>query len=1094
MAKPDGKITFSTEIDNSGLAKQVAEAEKKVKSLESQIAKLNKEQANNARAQTSAQNALTKAQQEQAAAEERMQKATEAALDAKLRLQKAQETLNRLQNEKARQDSVASGTSGSVDPAEFLNNYKTADEWKKEIGEAARTVSDLEKELKSAEASANKVGEAFLNAQAKTEEAEAALRNASNAAGQTAKNIDAANAELSAAKEDAGNLEKELEGARDAAKGMKKPIDAVDKQFQRLGKRLTRMVATVLVFNVLRRSLRSLADYYGEALKGNEEITAQLAELEGAFYTAFQPVYEYALPLIKEVLKGLTGVLQVAGALTSALFGKSYEQMQKNAKALNEQATATDKLGASAKNASKYLAGFDDLNVLTAQEETETVDIVPKFDTDMDAFGADAEQWQEKLQPVAEIVKNVAGALESISTGLLPIIGTIIAGKLFAGIKNTWSKIKSLKILGSLKNAEGGVSAIGVAASAAAAAFEFSTVKDSVKDLALGCDNAAGKVAAIGVAAAVAGKVMYTAFGPVGIVFAAVTALAGAIAGVQSANEEMMKSFTDAEFYSGTGTKISDLGKAFEDTANKIALPFKTLSSAASEISGSKTELDTVAQSIGGILATFSQNYDPTEDEVKKLKELFYELRDAAKETMGKTYDYLYNAVTGALGVALADAGSSSAEILSILHTLRGDATGELEKLYDEIEQELADLEGGLTGAELELTLGTLQGHLEKVAELSGATLEFDVSGTFDSMLRDLESIDWEDEDKTKAFFDSVTKAYSDAATSIEQSTDEMYSAMNDAARQMKALGYDQSTIDSFVSTMTTAIDARGENAKKELSNKLVQLYDAAQKDALKKLPDIESAADVGYDETSLWHQLFTSRADHVRDALETYVQGTLTDLTDEMKKSLDGLGIDGSVWASDAASSILDSAFFWDGAYLYPEGKSLEDLINEAIAENAPDSMAAIENTLNAGLEQVGKSGAEAAEEAGEKIAAGLNKGLASGGRGITVSMNFTASTMPNLKIPALAEGRVLPANHPFLAMVGDQKHGTNVEAPLSTIQEAVALTMEDNTNGMMAGFEALQAELQQLRAVVEGIEVGDSTIGKAANRYNQKMAVIRG
>lgn len=39
----------------------------------------------------------------------------------------------------------------------------------------------------------------------------------------------------------------------------------------------------------------------------------------------------------------------------------------------------------------------------------------------------------------------------------------------------------------------------------------------------------------------------------------------------------------------------------------------------------------------------------------------------------------------------------------------------------------------------------------------------------------------------------------------------------------------------------------------------------------------------------------------------------------------------------------------------------------------------------------------------------------------------------------PALARGAVLPPNKPFMAMVGDQKHGTNIEAPLSTIEKAV-------------------------------------------------------
>ncbi len=38
------------------------------------------------------------------------------------------------------------------------------------------------------------------------------------------------------------------------------------------------------------------------------------------------------------------------------------------------------------------------------------------------------------------------------------------------------------------------------------------------------------------------------------------------------------------------------------------------------------------------------------------------------------------------------------------------------------------------------------------------------------------------------------------------------------------------------------------------------------------------------------------------------------------------------------------------------------------------------------------------------------------------------------------LAHGAVLPANHPFLAMVGDQHSGTNVEAPLDTIKQALA------------------------------------------------------
>ena len=40
---------------------------------------------------------------------------------------------------------------------------------------------------------------------------------------------------------------------------------------------------------------------------------------------------------------------------------------------------------------------------------------------------------------------------------------------------------------------------------------------------------------------------------------------------------------------------------------------------------------------------------------------------------------------------------------------------------------------------------------------------------------------------------------------------------------------------------------------------------------------------------------------------------------------------------------------------------------------------------------------------------------------------------------IPQLAHGAVIPPNREFLAVLGDQKSGTNVEAPLSTIKQAV-------------------------------------------------------
>lgn len=51
---------------------------------------------------------------------------------------------------------------------------------------------------------------------------------------------------------------------------------------------------------------------------------------------------------------------------------------------------------------------------------------------------------------------------------------------------------------------------------------------------------------------------------------------------------------------------------------------------------------------------------------------------------------------------------------------------------------------------------------------------------------------------------------------------------------------------------------------------------------------------------------------------------------------------------------------------------------------------------------------------------------------------LNPKFASLRTTPIPRLATGAVIPANREFLAVLGDQKHGTNVEAPLETIKQA--------------------------------------------------------
>ena len=107
---------------------------------------------------------------------------------------------------------------------------------------------------------------------------------------------------------------------------------------------------------------------------------------------------------------------------------------------------------------------------------------------------------------------------------------------------------------------------------------------------------------------------------------------------------------------------------------------------------------------------------------------------------------------------------------------------------------------------------------------------------------------------------------------------------------------------------------------------------------------------------------------------------------------------------------------------------------------------------------------------------------------------VGFHISTLTAPQIPYLAQGAVIPANREFLAVLGDQNHGTNVEAPLDTIKQAVAEVMEDLQAGQMAGFEAVVSVLREILSAVYGIELTDEDVGRAVQRWQRKQAIATG
>lgn len=97
-------------------------------------------------------------------------------------------------------------------------------------------------------------------------------------------------------------------------------------------------------------------------------------------------------------------------------------------------------------------------------------------------------------------------------------------------------------------------------------------------------------------------------------------------------------------------------------------------------------------------------------------------------------------------------------------------------------------------------------------------------------------------------------------------------------------------------------------------------------------------------------------------------------------------------------------------------------------------------------------------------------------------------ASEVSAANVPYLASGAVIPPNAPFTAVLGDQRNGTNLEAPEDLIRKIVR---EESGVG---GTEQLAQLLETLIATVQNIEVGDTVIGEAASRYTSRQKIIHG
>lgn len=266
----------------------------------------------------------------------------------------------------------------------------------------------------------------------------------------------------------------------------------VSEQFKKFTKRIAGLAKRVFVFTMITKALRTMRKMLLSTIGADKQMSTSLAQIRGNLISAFAPIYNYILPAIRTLLAWLAKLTAVVSVFINSLFGKTASQADASAKALYNQASATEAAGDAAEKAKKQLSGLDEMNRWESNDSSGgggggSSGIAPKFDlSDQVDTG--------KIGKIAAVVRELS-----------PYVAAVAAG--FAA----WKIGK--KFLGDLSKAKQ------LALAVAGTALMAINVVDMLKN-GINFDNLTGYI--IGAAAAVTG--LGLAFGVLGGAITAIVA------------------------------------------------------------------------------------------------------------------------------------------------------------------------------------------------------------------------------------------------------------------------------------------------------------------------------------------------------------------------------------------------------------------------------------------------------------------------------------------------------------------------------------------------------------------------------------------
>lgn len=225
----------------------------------------------------------------------------------------------------------------------------------------------------------------------------------------------------------AGELSAQIAGAGKSSTALAAASKKADKYMDQFAKRVKGLARRIFIFGLIAQGLRSVRDWFGKAIKTNDQATKAIARLKGALLTLTQPLLQVLIPAFTTFVELVTKIVTAIGRVMSQLFGTTYEQSQKAAESLYNESDALDKTGKSAKKATKSLAAFDEINRLSGSEDAKDKD---KLAPD---FSFDPELSDKKAKGILGLITSIGALLlglklsDTLIGGLKTALGLAIA-------------------------------------------------------------------------------------------------------------------------------------------------------------------------------------------------------------------------------------------------------------------------------------------------------------------------------------------------------------------------------------------------------------------------------------------------------------------------------------------------------------------------------------------------------------------------------------------------------------------------------------------------------------------------------------------